>query len=139
MRIALVAIAAAALAGCASVPDATPAEKLALYRAHAGAPVSNFAYSRPFMQWMPLGDAALAVWISPSRAYLLEVGACPDLDSAPGIRLSDSSGLVVARLDRVYPIGPAVHPVPCRIDQIRPLDVGALRESERAKRDEPRT
>ncbi len=139
MRIAFPALlAVAALAGCATHSAERAADQLALYRAHAGEPVSSFPYMRSFTQWTPLGEQALAVWISPTRAYLLDVANCPDLEWAQGIQLTENTGQVSARFDRVYPLGPGIRPVPCRIEQIRPLDVRAVREAERMARSERR-
>lgn len=126
------AVLCAGLAACATSPRNTAAE-LGLYRSHAGAPVSSFLRTGMLTQWTPLGDAALAVWTSPSRAWLLDVSSCPDLEWAHGISLSDTNGQVSARFDRVQPLGVG-RAVPCRIEQIRPLDVRAIREAERMAR-----
>ncbi|HEY4581846.1 MAG TPA: DUF6491 family protein [Lysobacter sp.] len=132
MRIALLAVVATAvLAGCATRSAEQAANRLVLYRAHAGEPVSSFPYLHSLTQWTPLGPSALAVWVSPTRAYLLDVGSCPDLEWAQGIRLTENTGQVSARFDRVYPLGPGIRPVPCRIEWIRPLDARAIRDAER--------
>jgi hypothetical protein len=120
-------------AGCATRPVST-ADQLALYRAHAGPPVSSFPYYRSVTQWTPLGSEALAVWLSPTRAYLLDVPGCHDLEWAHGIQISNSGSVVSARLDRVTPLGAGTMTVPCRIEQIRPLDAKAVRDAERAAR-----
>jgi hypothetical protein len=136
MRLSLLitAVATAALAaGCATDSAARTADQLALYRAHAGAPVADFPYYRSFTQWTPLGRDALAVWLSPTRAYLLDVPGCSDLQWAHGIQISDTAGRVSARFDRVQPLGGG-STFPCRIEQIRPLDTKAIREAERAGR-----
>ena len=140
MRIALLAVlATAALAGCATHSAERTAGQLALYRAHAGEPISSFPYMRSFTQWTPLGDQALAVWMSPTRAYLLELANCPDLEWAQAIQLTENTGQVSARFDRVYPLGPGIRPMPCRIEQIRPLDARAIRDAERATRNARQT
>ena len=123
-----------ALGACASTPDGREADRLALYRAHAGAAVDSFPYFRPMTEWASLGRNALAVWTSPSKAWLLDVTDCPDLEWAHAIRLSDSMSRVSARFDYVTPLGTATGAVPCRIEQIRPLDVQGIREAERARR-----
>ena len=98
---------------------------------HAGAPVNNFLYNSSFMQWTPLGTEALALWMSPGRAYLLEVPGCRDLQWAHGIQVTQSGGnQVSAKLDKVIPLG-AGTTIPCRIDAIRPLDTDAIRAAER--------
>jgi hypothetical protein len=127
-------LAVAVVAGCATDSAARTADRLALYRAHAGPPVSDFPYYHSFSQWTPLGSEALAIWVSPGRAYLLDVPGCNDLEFAHGIQISDTGGRVSARFDRVQPLGPGSWPVPCRIEQIRPLDTKAIRDAERVAR-----
>ena len=122
------------LAACATDPAARDANRAALYRAHAGAPVDSFPYLRVMTQWTPLGPDAVAIWTSPSRAWLLDVPGCTDLEWARAISISESAGRVSARFDRVTPIGASAGRMPCRIEQIRPLDVKAIREAERALR-----
>jgi hypothetical protein len=123
---------AALLAGCATNPAERDAQQLALYRQHAGEPVPSFAYFGRVSSWTPLGSEALAIWTSPSRAWLLEVdGPCNDLAFAHAVKLSSSTGRVHVRFDDVTPIGPGAHPMPCRIREIRQVDVPALREARR--------
>jgi hypothetical protein len=121
------------LAACAT-GRMTDNERLALYRAHAAAPVKSFRYLSRIDGWTPLGDKAVAIWTRPNEAYLLEVdGPCPDLDFAQAISLTNQFGIVYSRFDKVIPRtstgGP--EPVPCHIRQIRPLDVKALRSAEK--------
>lgn len=128
--IAIIAL-TAAMAGCATT-GLSSADRLELYRAHAGPPVRDFNYFQSLNGWMPLGDRALAVWTRPSQAYLLELtGPCQDLDFAPAISISNLMGRVSARFDRVtvHGGGGTMH-FACRIQEIRPLDVKALRQAE---------
>ena len=109
-------------------------EKLALYRAHSAAPVQSFRYFSRIDGWTPLGDSAVAIWTRPNEAYLLEVdGPCPDLDFALAIGVTSQSGTVYSRFDKVIPRTSAggVEPMPCRIRQIRPLDVKAIKSAEK--------
>lgn len=132
MRTRLAVLSLALLAGCATHPAERDRQQLDLYRAHAGEPVDSFRYFGRLNSWTPLGDEALAVWTSPSRAYLLEVdGPCNDLEFARAIQLSESAGMVHARFDDVTPVGTGTHPIPCRIREIRSIDVQALREARR--------
>lgn len=121
-----------AAGGCASAT--TDAEKLALYRAHAQAPVDRFRYLGRIDGWTPLGDSALAIWTRPGEAYLLEVdGPCNDLEFAHAIGVTSSTGSVHARFDKVIPRSgrSGIPPIPCPIREIRPLDVKALKAAER--------
>jgi hypothetical protein len=128
---------AALLVGCAS-NRISDDERLALYRAHAAAPVRDFQYFNRLSGWTALGDSALAVWTRPNLAYLLELnGRCTDLDFAPSIAITHFSDRVSARFDDVLVIGgsPGAIRLPCRIQSIRPLDIKALRSSEQELRE----
>lgn len=125
-----------ALAGCASNTGLDDAGKLALYRAHAGEPASSFAFFGRLNGWAPLGDSALAVWTRPGEAWLLELyGPCQDLDFALSIGLTSTISRVHARFDKVIVNRTGSFNVPCPIREIRPLDVKALRTSEKDLRD----
>lgn len=128
---------AAVLGGCATTGKLTSAERLDLYRAHAGEPVKNFRYFGSLNGWTELGDSALAVWTKPNEAWLLNLsGPCLDLSFAPAISITNMMGQVSARFDRVivHGGGPMAR-VPCRIDSIQPLDVKSLRASEKELRE----
>ncbi|WP_296250421.1 DUF6491 family protein [uncultured Stenotrophomonas sp.] len=128
---------AAVLGGCATTGKLTSAERLDLYRAHAGEPVKNFRYFGSLNGWTELGDSALAVWTKPNEAWLLNLsGPCMDLSFAPAISITNMMGQVSARFDRVivHGGGPMAR-VPCRIDSIQPLDVKSLRASEKELRE----
>ncbi|WP_440976767.1 DUF6491 family protein [Pseudoxanthomonas winnipegensis] len=123
-------------AGCATT-GLTDAQELALYQAHAGEPVKSFTVFGQLNGWSPLGDAALAVWARPSEAYLLELtGRCVDLDSAPAITVTNQGGRVYAKFDDVLVLGGLQNSfrMPCRIAEIRPLDVKALRQAQKQLR-----
>jgi len=135
-RALFLALLAAVLAGCAS-NRINDDERLALYRAHAGAPVRDFQYFGSLNGWSNLGNTALAVWTKPGTAYLLELaGPCNDLDYAPAISITNMMGRVSSKFDDVIVVGgPRTIRMPCRIDSIRPLDVKALRVSEQQLRE----
>jgi hypothetical protein len=134
----LILLAATAASGCATDGKQTDAEKLAFYRDHAGEPVKDFRYFGRLNGWTPLGDGALAVWTKPSEGYLLELtGPCQDLDYAMSISVTQFGNRVTARFDDVVPLGAGTSSIkiPCRIETIRPLDVKALRASEKELRE----
>ena len=123
---------ALALAACASTPSMSDNDKLALYRAHAGAPVSSIRYLGRFDSWTDLGDSALAIWTRPSEAWLLELsGPCNGLDFAQAIGLSSQTGMVSARFDHVLVRNGGMPEIPCMIQTIRPLDAKAIKQAER--------
>ena len=128
--------AALALAGCASGPRLTDVQKHELYRSHAGEPVDSFSYLGGITGWTPLGDEALAVWTRPSEAWLLDLhGPCNDLRFAHAIGLTGSMSRVHASFDKVLVHSPGGMDFPCHIRQIRPLDVKALRATEKELRE----
>lgn len=129
-------LAAVALAGCASAgPKLDDAQRLTLYRDHAGAPVDRFQYFGRIDGWTPLGDSALALWTRPSQAYLLELqGRCPDLEFAQAISVTNQMGSVHRRFDKVIVLGQQSIKIPCFIDSIRPLDVKALKQAQQEMR-----
>lgn len=127
--------------GCAHSGSAlTTAERVELYRAHAGAPVASFNIDRVagVNRWTPLGDQALAIWNTANRGYLLEFRTrCNGLSFASSITISNSAGLVNARLDSVQPRAANGSTIsqPCRISSARPLDGRALNDAKRELRD----
>lgn len=124
-----------AMSACATDPKMRDADRLALYRAHAGAPVPAFQYFGRLDGWTPLGDSALAVWTRPNQAYLLELqGRCPDLDFASAITVSNQAGRVYSRFDKVMVLSRSAIPFPCHIGSIRPLDVKAIKQAQRDMR-----
>lgn len=127
-----------ALAGCSTTPSMTTDQRIALYFEHAGPPVQSFRLTRfvRHTQWTPLGDRALAVWISQSRGYLLQLrGRCSGLSIAHTVQITNSFGTVNARWDSVIPRTVSVAmPQSCRIVRIRPLDGTGLRDARREMR-----
>jgi hypothetical protein len=137
-RVASPMLLAAALAACASTPgqQAGDAAKLALYRAHAGAPVRSFHFFGRLDSWTPLDDRTVAVWTRPSEAWLLDLdGTCNDLEFTPFIGLTSSAGTVSARFDKVLVRNTGGINLPCTIQAIRPLDVKAIKQAERGEHD----
>ena len=126
---ALAAVSAAlALAACSS--GMTRAERLSLYEANAGAPVPRISFFSP-QSWEEIDDNHSAVTMRPSEQYLMRLsGPCLDYDNgAAGMLISTQTGAwVQAKFDRVS-FGSNFS---CRIEEIRPLDVDALRAGRRA-------
>jgi len=130
VRILLAAAIASLLAACAST-RMTDAESLAAYSAHAGAPVRTIRYFDP-ISWEKIDDQHLLLTMRPREVYLLKVGG-PCLDwagASPAIGISSQAGYVSAGFDRV-----SVPDVPagCRIEEIRPVDIGAVRADREAR------
>ncbi|MCW5580557.1 MAG: hypothetical protein KIS72_04390 [Luteimonas sp.] len=139
MKVRMLATACAAmlaLGACATGTKLSDAEERALYDAHAGAPVDSFSFFGRLNGWTPLGDSALVVWTKPNEAWLLDLtGPCPDMEYTPAIGLTSNMHRVYARFDKVIANGPGSMNMPCFIQQIRPLDVKAVRASEKELRE----
>ena len=120
---------------CAGQPSMTSAERLELYRAHAGEPVSSFQVTGRLWGWRSLGNGALAVWPRSNQGFLLELsGPCPDLAFAHSIGLTSSGGgRVSAGFDRVIvrlPTSRTPNRVGCHIRTIRPFNTEVVKESQ---------
>jgi hypothetical protein len=131
---ALLALSACATGGGYGTTTAARADgKLALYRDHAGPPVAQIPFSSSIDNWTYLGPTTLAVWTSPTRAWLLELDApCRDLEYAHAIGFESRGSRITAGFDSVVVMSRAAAPyIPCRIRTIQPLDAPAIRAVER--------
>lgn len=126
-----VVVLATVLGACSSVPYAQRlARRQAAYAAAAGAPVRSFNFYNLY-SWEPLGDSQLVVYTQANRAWLLDVGNCPNLQFANAIGLTSFTGEVSVNFDKVL-VGrdfPA-----CFIAKIRPVDVARLKLEQAAQR-----
>lgn len=123
------------LAGCSSAGGIRDEDRLAIYASHAGAPVPSIHFAGNLDSWTPLGDEHVALWTRPSQAYLVSfLGSCPDLEFATALAVSSQFHTVQARFDTITPAGGGVHAMPCRIREIRPVDVKAVKSDENALR-----
>jgi hypothetical protein len=124
--------------GCAST-GISQTDRLALYRQHAGEPISSFRSTSRTLSWRALSDDALVVWTRSNQANLLEFNPrCVGLRSARTITISNSRGLVSAQFDSVRITAPVTATKPqlaCRITSIRPLDLEAINDSKRELRE----
>jgi hypothetical protein len=119
------------LTACASPgPAERTASRLAQVQDFAGAPVESFHFWH-LDSWESLGRRHLLVHTRIDEAWLLEVDEpCSGLEFAIGIGLSSSSNRVYSRFDSVI-----FGRERCRIAEIRPLDVKALRALRRQERE----
>ena len=120
------------VAGCASTRP-SDADRLALYEAHAGAPVNQVRYLQP-QSWDRIDDQHVVLEMRPNESWLLTLsGPCLDWGrGSPFLGVAPLNGMVLSRFDKVAVPGSQVT---CTIREIRPLDVKALRAAERARRD----
>ena len=127
------------LSACATGAAQRDAERLALYRSHAGAPVDSIQYTNTYNGWTPLGDGAFALWTSPAKAWLIQLfPPCNELDFADRIAFRDTVGRLSAKFDHVYVANHGLMPISCTIQEIRPLDIKAIRTAERDARQQRR-
>ena len=119
------------LAACAT-NRISDTDRLAIYDAHSGAPVKQIRYYNA-MGWDRIDGQHVLLNMRPSETWLLKVsGPCLDWGSAsPVLRLSSTGPYVMAKFDRILTEG---SPVSCRIEEIRPVDVKAVRAAEDARR-----
>ena len=134
LRTATLAILCAASVGCATtmaLPNDRDVRRLAEVSAVAGTPVSSFHYLS-LSSYEPIGDSDVLVFTSPRSAWLLHLyGPCRDLDFGPFIGLTSSFGRVSTGFDKVIVRD---NPIPCPIQQIRPVDTAVLRHAERERK-----
>lgn len=113
-----------ALAGCAgNGPAQRDAKRLQEFQSVAGEPVASFRFWT-LHRWEGLGREHLAVWTRINTAYLIKVhGPCSGLDFATSVGLTSSDHRVYQKFDEVVFADQR-----CRIAEIRPVDVAALKK-----------
>ncbi len=117
------------LAGCAAQQARADRDQAHLQAVHAaaGERVGSFRYTaQTLYSWEPLGERELLIYTRPNRAWLLDVGICPNLPFAQAIGLTSHTGQVSSGLDSVIVHGGHF---PCRIQGIRSVDVKKLRQA----------
>lgn len=128
-RLMVLLLCAALLVACSSPgPAERQARRLQLVQDVAGAPVESFHFWR-LDRWEPLGRRHLAVWTRLDTAYLLQVDEpCSGLEFTVTIGLSSTGQRVYQRFDDVF-----FEHQRCRIAEIRPIDVKALKAASRGE------
>lgn len=127
MRVLMILVAGAWLAGCTSVPYAQHLQqRQQAYSAAAGAPVRSFrlVLGAQIYSWEPLSETQLVVYTLPTRAYLLDVWPCSNLTFTNTIGLTSFADQVQTGFDKVLQ---GRDYVPCMIKQIRPIDLSQLK------------
>jgi len=119
--------------GCATTPASqatgADAQRLEEVSAIAGAPVSSFRYMDQ-ATFEPIGLSDLLVFTTPREAWLLHLdGNCRGLDFGPFLKLTSHMHRVSSGFDSVIVRD---NPIPCRIEQIRPVDTAALKNTKPA-------
>lgn len=119
------------VSGCASGGGMRDADKLALFQAHAGAPLKNIPYTSSPIGWESVDDEHLLLTMTPRKAYLMTLsGPCLDYDAgSSALVLSSQVGRVSAKFDRVTIGDPQFS---CRIEEIREVDMVSMRKAREA-------
>jgi hypothetical protein len=119
--------------GCATSPSVNDRDmrRLAEISAIAGSPVTSFRYSS-LVSYEPIGENDVLVLTGPRDAWLLHLyGPCRDLEFKSSIGLTSTFGLVSTGFDKVLVRG---NPIPCPIQQIRPVDTAVLRRADHERK-----
>jgi hypothetical protein len=126
-------LAALSLAACATTGP-TDTQRLALYLAHAGAPVRQIRYFSP-MGWDRIDGAHVVLNMRPKENWLLTVPTnCLNWGGgSPFLSINSQMGLLITKFDSIQVAG---SPLSCRIDEIRPVDMQAIRSAEKQMRDQ---
>ncbi len=142
-RFVLVALSALLAIGCSSTGTAKVrdySERLALVTKFAGEPVQSVRFGLPRIShdWEALGDTAVIVWHTRSKAFLVDLeksDSCRDLDREITIRLNDRVNDLDVRNGYIDLRGGGW----CKMIQIRPLDVVGLKKAEQLEREQKKS
>jgi len=103
-------------------------EELARFERFAGAPVDEFKMVELFRSQV-VGPENVVVWSTLRDAYLVRVQQpCRQLEWAHGLSVSQAQKWKVSRKFDSINVG-----TPCRIVEIRPIDLGAMQAEGRKK------
>lgn len=108
--------------------------RLALVTQFAGEPVPYVRFGLPSRSysWESIGDVAVIVWHTRSKAYLVDLeksDSCRDLDREITIKLDNTINDLDIRNGYLELRGGGW----CKMVQIRPIDVAGLRKAEKTK------
>ena len=122
----------ALLAACATTPRMSESDELALYMSHSEA-VQKVTYREP-IGWDDVGDSHVLLTIKPTEGWLFKLApGCLDWSgSGPALTVSRLAGVVTSGFDKVSRVGPGA-PMACRIQEIRVVDLGAVRDARNAQ------
>ena len=123
------------LASCATTPRMSESDELALYMSHSEQ-VQKVTYREP-TGWDDVGDSHVLLTIKPTEGWLLRVApGCLDWSgSGPVLNVSRLAGVVTSGFDKITRVSPGPGlgiPMSCRIEDIRVVDLGAVRDARNA-------
>ena len=125
-------LAVASLSACAT-NRMSDADRLAMYKAHAGEPVKQARYYGSAMGWDRVDDDHVLLSVRPNETWLMTIaGPCLSWGGAsPTLGLTTTGPYITPKLDSIVTQG---SPVKCRIEEMRPVDTKALRAAEAQSR-----
>ena len=130
MRKFAVFLLAGTLGACATTDNLSDQQKLALYSSHAGAPVRDVLYRTP-LNWEKIDDSHLLLQLRPTESWMLRLsGPCLEwAGSTPVIVIDNNDRQLTAGIDTISfnSINSPAAPMSCRIEEIRPVDLKAVR------------
>jgi hypothetical protein len=125
-----------ALAACSGVPHkSAPDARLARVQAVAGQRLGSISFLGSLSSWEPLDDQHVLLYPRPNEAYLLTVVPCPDLNTAISVGVTSRFSRITQGIDSIVPGNMSATSYPCRIQDIRRVDVKALRAADKAASD----
>jgi hypothetical protein len=112
------------------------AQRKAFVSQFTGEAISSVLLTRSH-DFEPLGDDALLLWASRNKAYMLSVdNFCRNLTWAHAIQIDNNGPSTSAKLDSIKVLSNNnAFNDKCRILEIRPVDVKAMKAAEKAKRE----
>lgn len=133
LSISMLILAALSAAGAWAQTPETQQRNLDRYLQFAGAPIDEFPFWSLY-QWELVGPDKIVVWSTVKNAYLLTVAQpCSKLEWARAIGVTSNQRHVVGRtFDFVIADGER-----CKIEQIRPIDIAAMRKQAREDKAKP--
>ena len=124
------------LAACATTPQMSESDELALMTRNSEV-VKKVTWREP-IGWDDVGDNHVLLTIKPTEGWLLRVApGCLDWSgSGPALTVSRLAGVVTSGFDKVSRVGPGA-PMACRIQEIRVVDLGEVRDARNAMAGNP--
>ena len=123
------------LAACATTPQMSESDELALMTRNSEV-VKKVTWREP-IGWDDVGDNHVLLTIKPTEGWLLRVApGCLDWSgSRPVLNVSRLAGVVTSGFDKITRVSPGPGlgiPMSCRIEEIRVVDLGAVRDARNA-------
>jgi hypothetical protein len=118
------------LSACGGMARRDPQPSLDQYMPYAGPPIQRFSYRNSYIGWQ-IVDVYKIIMLVGNDAYLLTVvPPCPQMRLAMFMSISNATGGIVSRFDRVQ-----LDEHNCLIDEIRQVDYRRMRQDNPQQRE----